>query len=298
MTSRGPLRPTCGHHPPAPLSGQRADDRSGRSSRERRRPRLVSTTCSTCRASRCTALWRSSSGKCAQLSVDSPQRTSTAPRPSGRARPGRRPPIAVEWSRLLGRLAEAIESVTTAHPVRVAVDGPPAAGKTTLADELALVLRDRGREVIRSSIEGFLLPRAQRYRRGEDSPEGCSHDSFDFEALHRVLLDPLGAGGNDGSSRPSTTATPTPRRPHRWRRRPPTPCSSSTACSTWPRWGPPPGSSLPTALLRHGPPDRSRRRRRAQRRARAARLGAPTRTDRWHQFLTPTWNRRSEMGRR
>ena len=26
---------------------------------------------------------------------------------------------------LLGRLAEAIESVTTAHPVRVAVDGPP-----------------------------------------------------------------------------------------------------------------------------------------------------------------------------
>jgi uridine kinase len=37
---------------------------------------------------------------------------------------------------LLGRLAGAIESVTTAHPLRVAVDGPPAAGKTTLADEL------------------------------------------------------------------------------------------------------------------------------------------------------------------
>ena len=97
---------------------------------------------------------------------------------------------------LLGRLAEAIESVTTAHPVRVAVDGPPAAGKTTLADELALVLRNRGREVIRSSIEGFLLPRAQRYRRGEGSPEGCYHDSFDFDALHRVLLDPLGPDGD------------------------------------------------------------------------------------------------------
>ena len=97
---------------------------------------------------------------------------------------------------LLGRLAEAIESVTTAHPVRVAVDGPPAAGKTTLADELALVLRNRGREVIRSSIESFLLPRAQRYRRGEDSPEGCYHDSFDFDALHQVLLDPLGPDGD------------------------------------------------------------------------------------------------------
>jgi uridine kinase len=97
---------------------------------------------------------------------------------------------------LLGRLAEAIESVTTAHPVRVAVDGRPAAGKTTLADELALVLRNRGREVVRSSIESFLLPRAQRYRRGQDSPEGCYHDSFDFDALHRVLLDPLGPDGD------------------------------------------------------------------------------------------------------
>ncbi len=121
--------------------------------------------------------------------------------------------------KLLGRLAEAIESVTTAHPVRVAVDGPPAAGKTTLADELAVVLRNWGREVIRSSIEGFLLPRAQRYRRGEDSPEGCYRDSFDFDALHRVLLDPLGPDGDrrfqqavydrdtdTGQTPPSTTA--------------------------------------------------------------------------------------------
>jgi len=44
----------------------------------------------------------------------------------------------------------------------------PAAGKTTLADQLAVVLRAQGREVIRASIEGFLLPRSQRYRRGED----------------------------------------------------------------------------------------------------------------------------------
>lgn len=67
---------------------------------------------------------------------------------------------------------------------------------TGVVDELALVLRDRAHEVIRSSIESFLLPRAQRYRRGEDSPEGCYHDSFDFDALHRVLLDPLGPHGD------------------------------------------------------------------------------------------------------
>src|SRR5579871_2127357 len=95
---------------------------------------------------------------------------------------------------LLGRLTAAIESVTAAHPLRVAVDGPPAAGKTTLADELALLLRSRGREVIRTSTEGFQLPRAQRYRRGEFSADANYHDSFDYDALRRVLLDPLGPG--------------------------------------------------------------------------------------------------------
>jgi uridine kinase len=97
---------------------------------------------------------------------------------------------------LLSRLAEAVGSVTIAHPTRVAIDGPPAAGKTTLGDELAVVLRTEGREVIRVSIESFLLPRSQRYRRGEYSAEGCYHDSFDFDALNRVLLDPLGPGGD------------------------------------------------------------------------------------------------------
>jgi uridine kinase len=97
---------------------------------------------------------------------------------------------------LLSRLAEAVGSVTTAHPTRVAIDGPPAAGKTTLADELAVVLRAQGREVIRASSDGFHLPRSQRYRRGEYSAEGCYHDSFDYDALHRVLLAPLGPGGD------------------------------------------------------------------------------------------------------
>ncbi len=95
----------------------------------------------------------------------------------------------------------AIQSVTVAHPLRVAVDGPPAAGKTTLADELGDALRAQGRYVIRASIESFLFPRAQRYRRGELSAEGCYHDNFDYDALHRVLLDPLGPGGNRGFRR-------------------------------------------------------------------------------------------------
>ncbi|MCG5464137.1 uridylate kinase [Micromonospora sp. MED01] len=97
---------------------------------------------------------------------------------------------------LLGHLAEVVGSVAVAHPTRVAIDGPPAAGKTTLADELAVVLREKGRDVIRATIDDFLFPRAQRYPRGEYSAEGCYYDTHDYAALNRVLLDPLGPGGD------------------------------------------------------------------------------------------------------
>jgi uridine kinase len=97
---------------------------------------------------------------------------------------------------MLARLAEAVGSVTVVHPTRVAIDGPPAAGKTTLADELAVILRTQGREVIRATIDDFLFPRAQRYPRGEYSAEGCYFDTHDYDALNRVLLDPLGPGGD------------------------------------------------------------------------------------------------------
>ncbi|MFC4147922.1 cytidylate kinase family protein [Micromonospora mangrovi] len=97
---------------------------------------------------------------------------------------------------VIGHLAEAVGAVTVAHPVRVAVDGPPAAGKTTLADELAAVLRAEGRDVIRATIDDFLFPRAQRYSRGEYSAEGCYFDTHDHDALNRVLLDPLGPDGD------------------------------------------------------------------------------------------------------
>jgi uridine kinase len=97
---------------------------------------------------------------------------------------------------LLGRLAEEIGSATTTHPLRVAIDGPPAAGKTTLADELEVVLHAQGREVIRATIDDFLFPRAQRYRRGQYSAEGCYFDAHDRDAMCRVLLDPLGPDGD------------------------------------------------------------------------------------------------------
>jgi uridine kinase len=88
---------------------------------------------------------------------------------------------------VVAELADRIEALRRPHPVRVAIDGIDAAGKTTLADELASVLRRRGREVVRVSADGFHRPRAERYRRGELSPEGYYHDSFDYAALRETI---------------------------------------------------------------------------------------------------------------
>ena len=93
-------------------------------------------------------------------------------------------------------LAHTIAAVRVDHPTRVAIDGIDAAGKTMLADELALVLRNWQRPVIRASVDGFHNPRSIRYRMGRSSPEGYFEDAFDLRALCSLLLDPLGPGGS------------------------------------------------------------------------------------------------------
>ncbi|MCK9928286.1 uridine kinase [Frankia sp. Mgl5] len=80
--------------------------------------------------------------------------------------------------------------------LRVAIDGPDAAGKTTLADELAGALADRGRPVIRASVDGFHQPRLVRRGRGSLSPDGYFFDAFDYTALRHLLLDPLSPDGD------------------------------------------------------------------------------------------------------
>jgi uridine kinase len=96
----------------------------------------------------------------------------------------------------IGAIADCIESCAVPHPLRVAVDGRTASGKTTLANELATVLRSRSCPVIRTSVDGFHRPRTHRYRRGRHSPEGYLDDARDWEAVRRLLLDPLGPWGD------------------------------------------------------------------------------------------------------
>lgn len=97
---------------------------------------------------------------------------------------------------MLRTLAQMIVRQDLGHPVRVAIDGPDAAGKTVLGDELAPLVQRLGRPVIRASLDGFHRPRAERLVRGAESPEGYYEDSFDYAALHSALLEPLGPGGS------------------------------------------------------------------------------------------------------
>jgi uridine kinase len=101
-----------------------------------------------------------------------------------------------ERDAVLAAVVARIESLDPGHPVRVAIDGPDAAGKSTLADELAGRLAAAGRPVIRASADDFARPRADRHRRGRRSPDGYRLDGLDLAALRAALLDPLGPGGD------------------------------------------------------------------------------------------------------
>ncbi len=97
---------------------------------------------------------------------------------------------------LIKHLAAHISEIRLPHPVRIAIDGVDAAGKTFFADELSTALSDKHRQVIKASVDGFHYTKTIRHQRGSLSPEGFYFDSFDYSALINNLLTPLGPGGN------------------------------------------------------------------------------------------------------
>ena len=80
--------------------------------------------------------------------------------------------------------------------LRVAVTGITASGKSTLAKELAQTLARRGRTCIDIAVDDFHNPRSVRHRRGRESAEGYYFDAYNYPLLKKLVLDPLGPGGN------------------------------------------------------------------------------------------------------
>jgi uridine kinase len=102
----------------------------------------------------------------------------------------------VTRARVLGRVADHLIARQVGHPLRVAVDGITAAGKTTLARELAAAVAARGRPATHLSMDGFHHARAHRRRQGRDSATGYYEDAYDFPTFTRTVLAPLGPGGD------------------------------------------------------------------------------------------------------
>jgi uridine kinase len=97
---------------------------------------------------------------------------------------------------LISEVANTIIDLQLHHPIRVAISGITASGKTTFANELAEELRRRKREVVQTSIDNFHNPRAIRYRQGKDSAIGYYEDAHDYQAFKEKLLIPLGKNGD------------------------------------------------------------------------------------------------------
>jgi uridine kinase len=100
----------------------------------------------------------------------------------------------VSRDEVIAALCDRILALKGGRPAAVAIDGPDAAGKTTFADALVAPLETRGATVVRASVDDFELPRARRHARGRYSAKGYYRDSFDYEALKTLLLDPLASG--------------------------------------------------------------------------------------------------------
>lgn len=95
---------------------------------------------------------------------------------------------------LLRGLRDEVRQHNRGGRVLIAVDGIDGAGKTMFADALADIFAEDGATVFRASIDGFHRPRAERYERGRNSPEGFYLDSYDYATFRRVLIDPFREG--------------------------------------------------------------------------------------------------------
>jgi uridine kinase len=90
---------------------------------------------------------------------------------------------------VLEELGDALAAIRAPDRLtRIGIDGVDGAGKTRLGEELAQELTSRGRSAVRVSLDQFERGTAERYARGDLSPEGFYRDSFDLERFRAHVL--------------------------------------------------------------------------------------------------------------
>ncbi|HEY6744249.1 MAG TPA: hypothetical protein VI357_00895 [Mycobacteriales bacterium] len=97
---------------------------------------------------------------------------------------------------VLDELAAYLLEHDPGHPLRVGIDGWCGSGKTTFRRALADRLPAGARPIVELDSDGFHHPRAIRYRQGRGSARGYYDDAYDFTALERLVLRPLGPDGD------------------------------------------------------------------------------------------------------
>lgn len=95
---------------------------------------------------------------------------------------------------LLVALAARILALPDDRVRTVAIDGMSCVGKTTLARELTEIVTGAGRPVLPVSYDDFHHPREVRHREDRLSPVGYLVDSYDQQALRRLVLEPVASG--------------------------------------------------------------------------------------------------------
>jgi uridine kinase len=121
-------------------------------------------------------------------------------------------PMPPRWV-VLEELGDALAAFDLSRLLRVGIDGADGAGKTLLAEEVAQLLTKRGRSCLRVSLDQFERPRAERYARGELSPEGYYHDAFEARPLPHTRPQRGGAADCGARLRRSLPSAPGARRP-------------------------------------------------------------------------------------
>jgi uridine kinase len=104
-------------------------------------------------------------------------------------------PASPERTALVKQVADRILAIGDGR-LRVGIDGPTAAGKTSFGHELAEHLSRAGRPVLRASLDDFKKPWRDRHLYDRESGEGYYRNAYDYTAVTTLLLEPCDPHGS------------------------------------------------------------------------------------------------------